>query len=99
MKIHNSDHISNLQSYRQTSTHPIDKEKMHKKQESDQLKISSRAKQILEQKSRGETIDEIKINRIKEQIADGTYKPNSDQIAGKLLSLWKNSLTDRGRSE
>lgn len=89
MKIHNTNQIAKLQSYQQNLTKMSGREKSLFQQKSDDVKISTEAKRILSQKTEGQTLDAIKINRIKEQIENGTYRPNSDRIAEKLLALWK----------
>jgi len=54
-----------------------------KKSQTDKVELSSEAKLQI-QKER-----DAKIEQLREQIANGTYKVDSDKLAEKLLSVWK----------
>ncbi|RKD24240.1 flagellar biosynthesis anti-sigma factor FlgM [Ammoniphilus oxalaticus] len=88
MKINDLSRISAMNKYQQTSANPKDK-RLVKKQETDQLEISPQAQQKLEQKRNDQAPDAAeRVSVLKAQIETGAYKPNSDLIASKLLSLW-----------
>lgn len=54
------------------------------------VSISEEAKslnQLQGEVSKGESFNENKVAELKAAIADGSYKPNADSIAGKLLDI------------
>jgi negative regulator of flagellin synthesis FlgM len=52
----------------------------------DSVKITDSAK-ALDAASRGEGIDSKRVDAIRSQIAEGTYKPNAQAIASKFLAM------------
>lgn len=59
------------------------REEVTNKPQADKVELSSEAKlQIQKEK-------DAKIEQLKNQIANGTYKVDSEKLADKLLSAWK----------
>ncbi|MFS0775117.1 flagellar biosynthesis anti-sigma factor FlgM [Neobacillus sp. 3P2-tot-E-2] len=59
------------------------REEVTTKQQAEKVELSSEAKlQIQKEK-------DAKIEQLKSQIANGTYKVDSEKLADKLLSAWK----------
>lgn len=52
----------------------------------DSVKITDSAK-ALDAASRGDGIDNAKVDAIRAKLADGTYKPDAQAIASKFLSM------------
>lgn len=88
MKIH-SNGFALFKSYQQTSTKPVDTNKTSKNQSADQLEISREAQEILKQTVENQSVNQAKLEKLKNQIADGTYQMDTEQIAERLISQWK----------
>lgn len=70
------------QAYQKNNQQPK-KANEEKKARYEQVELSSEAqKQIQEEKT-------AKIEQLKQQIANGTYKVDSEKIAEKMLAFWK----------
>lgn len=86
MKINQVNQINRIgaayQAY-QKNTELTKKDDSKKKLQQDHVELSSEAQQQI-QKDR-----DVKIEHLKNQIANGTYKVDSEKIAEKLLSSWK----------
>ncbi|WP_462410715.1 flagellar biosynthesis anti-sigma factor FlgM [Neobacillus sp. Marseille-QA0830] len=81
MKINPINRIDAAYQAYQKNQQPRTEEK--KEAQTDKVELSSEAKlQIQKDK-------EAKIEQLKAQIANGTYKVDSEKLAEKLLSVWK----------
>jgi negative regulator of flagellin synthesis FlgM len=70
-----------IQAYQKTSEQP--KKETNKKPQYDQVEISSQAQQQLQKDK------DARIEQLKNQIANGTYKVDGEKIAEKLLAFYK----------
>jgi negative regulator of flagellin synthesis FlgM len=73
--------IGAIQAYQKTSEQP--KKETNKKAQYDQVEISSQAQQQIQKDK------DAKIEQLKNQIANGSYKVDSEKIAEKLLAFYK----------
>jgi negative regulator of flagellin synthesis FlgM len=87
MKINRPVGPDTLKLYQQQST-PVKKEKSTKAQQKDQLEISTTAKSLLESKEVEEMARQEKIDQLKQQLEQGTYKVNSREVADKFYQFW-----------
>lgn len=87
MKIGNSINVQNvMKSYNKTATNV--KKKNNVSLSPDKIEISDAAKEYqlaMQAFKQLPDVREDKVNEIKEQIKDGSYKPSSEDIAKKLL--------------
>lgn len=88
MRINESSRLAMIKSYQQTAPKPLEK-KLLKGQSADQLEISSQAQEKLKQTIEDQAHSNGRVQDLKDQIASGTYRIDSDRIADKLLSIWK----------
>lgn len=84
MKINNNNQynrIGAVQAYQKISDQT--KKETNKKTQYDQVEISSQAQQQIQKDK------DVRIEQLKNQIANGTYKVDSEKIAEKLLAFYK----------
>jgi negative regulator of flagellin synthesis FlgM len=55
------------------------------------VSISSRGREISQAMMSEQTQRQQRIQELKQQIADGTYKVDSNKIAEKMTAFWKNT--------
>ncbi len=67
----------------QKNNEPAKKDEATKKNQYDQLELSSEAQKQIHQEK------EEKIAKLTSQIANGTYMVDSEKVAEKLLAFWK----------
>jgi negative regulator of flagellin synthesis FlgM len=53
----------------------------------DSVKLTDSARALTQAAQGGSEIDQQKVDKIRQSIADGSYKPNPANIADKLISL------------
>ncbi|KAB8139484.1 flagellar biosynthesis anti-sigma factor FlgM [Gracilibacillus oryzae] len=82
MKI-NGPNQSKINAYHNQKYTPKQEAKQTQKA-SDQLEISSKAKEMQSKDSR-----QSYVNEIKQQVEKGEYKPDLQQTAKKLMNFWK----------
>jgi negative regulator of flagellin synthesis FlgM len=76
--------IGAIQAYQKTGEQQ--KKETNKKPQYDQVEISSQAQQQIQKDK------DARIEQLKNQIANGTYKVDSEKIAEKLLAFSKSGL-------
>lgn len=84
MKINHSNQFNRIgavQAYQKVSEQA--KQEANKKPQYDQVEISSQAQQQIQKDK------DARIEQLKNQIANGTYKVDSEKIAEKLLAFYK----------
>ena len=81
MKINDVNRIQGLQSYKNT-INITQKQDLTKKIQVDKVEFSQAAQEKISVEK------EQRIQALKEQIQNGTYKVDSEKIAEKLLSTW-----------
>jgi negative regulator of flagellin synthesis FlgM len=85
MKINNGNGTPYINPYQKVQ--PVNKiEKSKAVSNQDQLQISTEAKEMLTKKAEEARAD--KITKLKEQVANGTYTVNSEEVANKLFAKW-----------
>lgn len=83
-----------MNSYQQTTNKTIDNKKTSKKQSVDQLEISTQAQEILKNSKESRITEASKLHELKDRIAQGSYRADSERIADKLISLWTKTSND-----
>lgn len=53
----------------------------------DSVKLTDSARALTQAAQGGSEVDQQKVDRIRQSIADGSYKPNPANIADKLISI------------
>ena len=81
MKINDVSRLQGLQSYKNTINN-TQKQDLTKKMQVDKVEFSQAAQEKISLEK------EKRIQALKEQIQNGTYKVDSEKIAEKLLSTW-----------
>ncbi|WP_342429520.1 flagellar biosynthesis anti-sigma factor FlgM [Neobacillus sp. FSL H8-0543] len=81
MKINPINRLDAYQAYQKNNQ--LNRTEENKKVQADKVELSSEA-QLQIQKEK-----DAKIEQLKNQIANGTYKVDSEKLADKLLSAWK----------
>jgi negative regulator of flagellin synthesis FlgM len=88
MKINNFNQFNRIgavQAYQKINEQA--KQETNKKPQYDQVEISSQAQQQIQKDK------DARIEQLKNQIANGTYKVDSEKIAEKLLAFYKSGST------
>lgn len=80
-QINQYNRVGAIQAYQKTGEQQ--KKETNKKPQYDQVEISSQAQQQIQKDK------DARIEQLKNQIANGTYKVDSEKIAEKLLAFYK----------
>ncbi|CEG25902.1 flagellar biosynthesis anti-sigma factor FlgM [Bacillus sp. B-jedd] len=65
---------------------------IEKKSSTSEVKISERGKEMAKAAASEQAERQKRVQELKQQIADGSYKVDSSKIADKLVGFWKNDI-------
>lgn len=84
MKVNDVNRIQGINKYQQFGKQNEDQNLKQSKSRKDQVSISDEAKALLEQ-SKGSDTSSDKINQLKEEVNNGTYKVDSYKVADSMI--------------
>lgn len=91
MRIHDTNRLGMIQSYQKMGQMIPEKNNIQKKQQKDQVEISSQGQEKLKQIREDHVNRQERLIELKQQVELGSYKVDSGKVAEKLLSYLKNT--------